>query len=225
MAGYPLSNGMTDEALSIELPVRPESARKAREAVTEFRDQLDAPTHNDLRLVVSELVADVVRGEADGTHQIGLRIELRDRRIRASVIDGPLAFRMQSRRPALDEPGWGIHLTRALGRRWGSAHDAERGSVWVEMELPDNPFANQWEIFYQGLGRVWYKLGTSEGHTPGDALRSWVEREGRSVPPGAYGVRAPGEVPWRSFRVDQDCTICVATSSAEDGLGPPEHLG
>ena len=54
---------MIQEALSIELPVRPESARKAREAVTEFRSQLDESTHNDLRLVVSELVADAVLAE------------------------------------------------------------------------------------------------------------------------------------------------------------------
>jgi hypothetical protein len=39
-AGYQQITGMTQEALSIELPVRPESARRAREAVTEFRGQL-----------------------------------------------------------------------------------------------------------------------------------------------------------------------------------------
>ena len=66
---------MTQEALSIELPVRPESARMAREAVTEFRGHLDEPTHDDLRLVVSELVADAVRAEADGSHEVSVTIE------------------------------------------------------------------------------------------------------------------------------------------------------
>jgi hypothetical protein len=126
---------MTQEGLSIELPVRPESARRAREAVTEFRTQLDESTYSDLRLVVSELVADVARTEADGTHDISLRIELRDHRIRASVIEGAVAFKLESTRPELEKPGWGIHLARVLGERWGSRHDAEHGSIWVEMEL------------------------------------------------------------------------------------------
>ena len=128
---------MTEEALSIELPVRPESARRAREAVTEFRGRLEESTYNDLRLVVSELVADVARTEADGSHEVSLRIELRDRWIRASATEGAVAYEPQSRRPRLGEPGWGIHLARVLGQRWGSRHDAEHGSIWLEMELSD----------------------------------------------------------------------------------------
>ena len=96
---------MTQEALSIELPVRPESARRAREAVTEFRDHLDESTYNDLRLVVSELVADVARTEADGTHDVSMRIERLDHRIRASVREGPAAYELKSRRPEPGEPG------------------------------------------------------------------------------------------------------------------------
>ena len=128
---------MIQEALSIELPVRPESARKAREAVTEFRDQLDEPTHNDLRLVVSELVADAVRAEPDSSHDISLTIDVHDGGIRASVIEGVLAYELKSRRPRLGEPGWGIFLARALGHRWGTWHDPERGAVCVQMELSD----------------------------------------------------------------------------------------
>jgi hypothetical protein len=128
---------MTQEALSIEVPVRPESARRAREAVTKFRGQLDESTYNDLRLVVSEFVADVARTEGDGTHDVSLRIELRDQRIRASAIEGAGAYELESRRPQLGEPGWGIYLARVLGQRWGTSHDAERGSIWVEMERSD----------------------------------------------------------------------------------------
>jgi hypothetical protein len=209
---------MIQEALSMELPVRPESARRAREAVTEFRGQLDGSTYNDLRLVVSELVADVVRDEADGTEAVRVGIEVRDRRIRASV---------KSRRPQLGERGWGIHLARALGQRWGR-HDAERGSIWVEMDLSDNPPpfpsgksyaagrvdasrvkapSKYWEIVHQGFGDGWYRLGMSEGPTLTGALQSWVEEEGRQILPGAYGVRSPDEVAWKPFRVDQSGTI------------------
>ena len=128
---------MTQEALQIELPVRPESARRAREAVTEFRRQLEESTYNDLRLVVSEFVADVACPEADGTHHVDLRIELRNDRIRASAIEGAGAYELKSRCPQLGEPGWGTYLARVLGQRWGSTHDAEHGSIWVEMELSD----------------------------------------------------------------------------------------
>ena len=109
----------------------------AREAVTEFRGQLDEPTYNDLRLVVSELVADAVRGEADGTHDLSVMIEVGDSRTWASVSDGVGAFKLKPRRPELGESGWGLHLARVLARRWGSRHDATRCSIWIEMERPD----------------------------------------------------------------------------------------
>ena len=128
---------MTQEALWIELPVRPESARDAREAVTVFRDQLDEPTYDDLRLVVSELVADVVRVGADGFPVISVMIEVGDSRTWASVSAGAGAFRLKSRRPGRGEPGWGIHLARVLARRWGSRHDAAHSSIWVELERSD----------------------------------------------------------------------------------------
>ena len=230
----------------MELPVRPESASRAREAVTEFRGQLDGSTYNDLRLVVSELVADAVRDEADGTEAVRVGIEVRDRRIRASVIEGAVAYELKSRRPQLGERGWGIHLARALGQRWGRAHDAERGSIWVEMDLSDNPLpypsvksyaaarvgashveapSKCWEIAHQGFGNGWYRLGLSEGPTFTGALQSWVEEEGRQVLPGAYGVRSPDEVAWKPFRVDQSGTVYPIDPSAEDDLTAAEHSG
>ena len=82
-------------------------------------------------------MADVARTEADGTHAVRLRIELRDNRIRASAIEGAVAYELRSTRPQLGEPGWGTYLARVLGQRWGSRHDAEHGSIWLEMELLD----------------------------------------------------------------------------------------
>jgi hypothetical protein len=120
----------------MELPVRPESVRRAREAVTVFRDQLDEPTYNDLRLVVSELVADAVRVEVQGIHDLSVMIEVGDGRTWASVSDGVGAFKLRSRRPELGESGWGIHLARALARRWGTRYEATHCSIWIEMERP-----------------------------------------------------------------------------------------
>ena len=58
-----------------------------------------------------------------------------DGRIQAAVVEGALAYEPKSRRPQLGEAGWGVYLARALGHRWGSWHDAERGCVLVQMGL------------------------------------------------------------------------------------------
>jgi hypothetical protein len=131
--------GMASEALSLELPARPESARTARELVAEFRDRLDASDYGDLRLVVSELVADAVRAKVDGAPAVRVGIEVRGRWIRAEVSDGAGAAELKSRHPVLGGPGWGIHLARVLGHQWGSTHEAERRSIWVEMERSGDP--------------------------------------------------------------------------------------
>ena len=78
------------DALSIELPIRPESAGWAREAVGEFRDHLDESSFIDLQLMVSELVADAVRAEAGKEQKIAIRIEARDRHIHVELQEGAL---------------------------------------------------------------------------------------------------------------------------------------
>lgn len=124
------------DMLSIELPIRPESARWAREAVGEFRDRLDESSFLDLQLMVSELVSDAVRAEAeDAQHQIAIRIEARDRRIHAEVREGEIAYRFRSRRPEPGDRGFGLYLTRILADRWGTHHQDERGCVWLQMPL------------------------------------------------------------------------------------------
>jgi anti-sigma regulatory factor (Ser/Thr protein kinase) len=102
------------DSLSITLPVKPESAGWAREALAEFRDHLELGAFTDLRLIVSELVADAVRAESEGSDSIDIRVEVRDRDIQVVVIDGEAAYRLPPRRPAL---GFLSHSTagRALG--------------------------------------------------------------------------------------------------------------
>ena len=123
------------DALSIELPIRPESAGWAREAVGEFRDHLDESSFIDLQLMVSELVSDAVRAEAEGEQEIAIRIEARDRRIHVEVREGAIAYRLRSRRPEIGERGWGLYLTRILANRWGTRHEDDRGCVWLQMRL------------------------------------------------------------------------------------------
>jgi len=123
------------ESLSIELPIRPESARWAREAVGEFRDHLDEPSLLDLQLMVSELVSDAVRAEAEDEHEIAIRIEARDELIHVEVREGEIAYRLRSRRPEPGERGFGLYLIRILADRWGTSHQGERGCVWLQMPM------------------------------------------------------------------------------------------
>ena len=123
------------DTLSIELPIRPESAGRAREAVGEFRDHLDESSFLDLRLMVSELVSDAVLTEAGSEQKIAIRIETRDRRIHVEVQEGAIAYRLRSRRPEPGEAGWGMYLTGLLADRWGIRHDDDRGCVWLQTRL------------------------------------------------------------------------------------------
>jgi anti-sigma regulatory factor (Ser/Thr protein kinase) len=123
------------DTLSVDLPIRPESAQWAREAVDEFRDQLDESSLIDLKLMVSELVSDAVRAEPGDEHEIRIRIEVADRRIHVEVREGAIAYQLQSRRPEPGEKGWGLYLTRILADRWGTHHEGKRGCVWLQMPL------------------------------------------------------------------------------------------
>jgi anti-sigma regulatory factor (Ser/Thr protein kinase) len=123
------------DTLSIELPVKPQSARWAREAVGEFRHHLDESSFLDLQLMVSELVSDAVRAEAEDEQEIAIRIEARDRRIRVEVREGAIAYRLPSRRPEPGDRGFGLHLTSILAAWWGSSRQGERGCVWLQMPM------------------------------------------------------------------------------------------
>jgi anti-sigma regulatory factor (Ser/Thr protein kinase) len=123
------------DSLSIELPIKPENAAWAREAVGEFRDHLDESSFIDLQLMVSELVADAVRAEAGKEQEIAIRIEARDRQIHVEVQEGAIAYRLRSRRPEPGEAGWGMYLIGMLADRWGTRHEGNRGCVWLQMRL------------------------------------------------------------------------------------------
>jgi hypothetical protein len=84
-------------------------------------------------------------------------------------------------------------------------------------ELDSGP-ARHWEIAYQGFGDCWYRLGVSEGRTPGSALRAWVAA-GRTVRAGTHGVRLPTEVEWRPFRVSASGNVSPIDRGGEDDVG------
>jgi anti-sigma regulatory factor (Ser/Thr protein kinase) len=115
------------------LPKSAGSAAEARRVLDRLEGQADAEAQANARLLVSELIANAVEHvDADGG--IGLRIEMRDGRLRVEVRDSGPGFEPTPREP--DHPqdsGWGLHFVRLLADRW--AVDSEGGSrVWFEID-------------------------------------------------------------------------------------------
>jgi hypothetical protein len=123
----------TTEHVAVELPLEPESAGKARAAISALRPQSDALWFDDVRLMVSELVADALATEPRSAHAV-MTVE-------GQVLDGStlvmvafdgLALRLPADRPEPAEVGWGVYLVRTLARRWGLTRANGSTYVWFE---------------------------------------------------------------------------------------------
>jgi anti-sigma regulatory factor (Ser/Thr protein kinase) len=122
------------DAIAIDLPLEPESARRAREELEPFRKVLDETTFFDLRLLVSELLVEALNADphAEGG-RVELRAELSDDRVHAEVADGGEAFRLPPQRPEPGDAGWGVYLVGRVSSRWGLRRTPERSAVWLEI--------------------------------------------------------------------------------------------
>jgi hypothetical protein len=125
---------MTD-AVAIDLPLEPESARRAREQIEPFRGSIDEATFIDLCLLVDELVVEALHGSDDAAlpDPIKVRAEMDERRVRVAVAEGGGAYRLPSRRPEPGDPGFGLHLVQRLSDRWGIRRERDRATVWLEL--------------------------------------------------------------------------------------------
>ena len=122
------------DAVAIDLPLEPASARRAREQMEPFREALNVITFMDLRLLVSELIVEALKAEsAAHDARVELRAELREDRVRVEVAESGGAFRLPSRRPEPGEAGWGLYLVQRFSRRWSLRSGPERSSVWLEV--------------------------------------------------------------------------------------------
>jgi anti-sigma regulatory factor (Ser/Thr protein kinase) len=121
------------EAIAIDLPLEPLSARRAREELEPFRKALDEISFIDLRLLVSELVIEALNAESEAQDaRIQMCVELRDDRVHAEISDGGAAYRVPPPQPEPGEPGWALYLVR---------RDSESSMVWLEMprRSPEGP--------------------------------------------------------------------------------------
>jgi anti-sigma regulatory factor (Ser/Thr protein kinase) len=125
------------DAIDMELPLEPTTARRFRERLEPFRDALDQMSFIDLRLLVSELVVEALNTDPEAQDaRIELCAELRDDRVHVEVAeDGPV-YRLSARHPEPGEAGWGLHLMQRLSAHWGLRRGRETSTVWFEMPRP-----------------------------------------------------------------------------------------
>jgi hypothetical protein len=119
--------------VAIELPLEPESARRARAAIAPLRPHADVSSFDDVPLLVSELVSDALAMESPPRNAaISLRAEVVEGTTEVVVRFDGLPLRIRARKPKLGEPGWGVYLVQLLASRWGARHDGESTAVWFE---------------------------------------------------------------------------------------------
>lgn len=117
-------------------PPVPATVAQARSAIDRaLGPALPAPVANDLRLIVSELVTNVVRHAAlDPGQEMELRGELTKDRVRVEVSDPGTGFEPEVT-PSPDRgSGWGLYILDRLAQRWGAVGD-EANVVWFELDL------------------------------------------------------------------------------------------
>ena len=121
---------------TLELPHDVDSIPTARKALDRVRPDVDELTLRNARLLVSELVTNVIRhvSPADGADRIALTIERDDGHLRVEVCDKGAGFEPAPRADKQDaSSGWGLHILAQLAARWGVESDGGT-RVWFELE-------------------------------------------------------------------------------------------
>jgi anti-sigma regulatory factor (Ser/Thr protein kinase) len=106
------------------------------------RGDVDDQTLRNARLLVSELVTNVVRHvePKEGDDQIQLTVEQDDGHLRVEVADRGSGFEPAPRADRDRASGWGLHILAQCAARWGVERNAGT-RVWFELESPMSPSA------------------------------------------------------------------------------------
>ena len=121
-----------DDALTMRLAGGPEAAAGARAALARLRSDLDPPLIENMRLLVTELIANSVK-HADAEH-IALKVVVGSRAVLVEVADEGPGFEPAARLDDQDQSsGWGLFLVDRLADRWGVAREHRGTRVWFEL--------------------------------------------------------------------------------------------
>ena len=124
---------MTFKQIDVGLPRTAKAAGQARDSLRALIDLLSPERFEDLRLLVSEVVANSVRhaGAIGERGYVRLKVFASDRVVRVEVRDpGPGFDREGLAPPALDDPsGRGLYLVEQIAESWGVETDGDT-CVW-----------------------------------------------------------------------------------------------
>jgi anti-sigma regulatory factor (Ser/Thr protein kinase) len=122
--------------IDLRLAPEPEVVTTARHALDRLADLLPREKLEDVRLVVSELVANSVRhGRLSLNDQILLSVMVSGGSVRGRVCDpGPGFEKPSEPRPRPDlSGGWGLPIVERISDRWGVERNGY-ACVWFEID-------------------------------------------------------------------------------------------
>jgi anti-sigma regulatory factor (Ser/Thr protein kinase) len=126
-----LASAVEDD-LSVRLNGGQEAPARARRALASLRTDLDTPTMETLRLLVTELVGNSVKHAAAASVILNVRVD--SEVVLTEVTDEGNGFRPATagaRRA--DDTGWGLFLVERLADRWGVVREGQTTRVWFEL--------------------------------------------------------------------------------------------
>jgi hypothetical protein len=119
--------------VAVELALEPQSAARARAAISSLEADADSSSLDHARLLASELIADAL-ATRPRSQDSAITVE-------AQTLDGTnwvmvafhaLALQVPADTPEPAAPGWGIHLVKTLATRWGIQRANGSTYVWFE---------------------------------------------------------------------------------------------
>jgi anti-sigma regulatory factor (Ser/Thr protein kinase) len=113
-----------------------DAARAARRALAASDPNLPREVHDDVALLVTELVSNAVRhGDGENDQPLHLAFHRWDGRVRVELFHPGSEFEQPPSRPTNGTAagGWGLFLVDRIAERWGVRPDASGTCVWFEM--------------------------------------------------------------------------------------------
>ena len=161
------------------LPPEPAAVPEAQDALASLASAVDPKAFANLRLLVTELVANSVRhGSTESSAPIELSVVAAPHRVRTEVADTGPGFTARRRREGHDQgSGWGLYLLERLSDCWGVERNG-RTVVWFELEAEFEP---EW----------WLSPSTDHATRAVRAKRA----SARGTKPHSGGVRRLASVP------------------------------
>jgi anti-sigma regulatory factor (Ser/Thr protein kinase) len=115
----------------------PSAMVRAREAIADLAPLMDEGRWRDLRIAVSELVANAIRhGSPEGGH-VEVVLDDGEADVRVEVYDDGAGFLPEVVQTRGDEEGgWGLYIVDLVATRWG-VESEPRSCVWFVLPRRD----------------------------------------------------------------------------------------